>query len=327
MADEEEAAVAVEPEIEAAPVEKEPEPVDSEPNPREYDDAVAPVKTEAETATEDTEKPPEPKAAPAKTDAFANVLDRGLDLGWSEVEIRAFPSPDAAENAMRLAERSLIRPSKTPPQEIPAQVQQAPVAQPKVEVPSLPDVADLDEKEFDPAIVNGWKAMKGHLAAQQAKLEQYAGQAERLDGMERHIRALESERRLNELDNMFGALGPEYEPHLGKGSRNEIDPKSKQFQTRVEIAKTMDALLERYSENGRTPNAKQAFERAKQAVLADVTAQIERNKLQAKLKAQTQKATLRPTRRNGSVATGKLDNLSRVYADRGWNSEDDEPEL
>lgn len=237
---------------------------------------------------------------------FSNdLLSRAEDIGFSAEEAKEFGTAKELERALRIYERKMTQRGAMAAQ---VQAAPAPAALPNAtEAMKVVEIPDLDAKEFDPAIVNGWNAMKTLVKSQREALERSQKDSQERD---RSIKSLsdfvaqqQREQAEARFDKMIDGLGDNYHELFGKGAGNGLDPKGEHIGNRRKLAESVYALALGYSQMGkRVPAEPELFKRALGAAFGDRAETLAQKKIAEKVQKQRSQFIGRPTHREGAEA-------------------------
>lgn len=255
-------------------VAKETQPTEETPKADSYgrDAAIAAVEAIKKAAAtepeekdgEEQENSPEPEQEEkpeVKTPAISGYLkDKALELGMTEEELKEF---EASPKALEVALKRLEGASKKGQAEAPKTP--APVEEAKKQIAKILEGIDLSQyDEKDPSVQA--------LTRLASKLEQIEEGLKKRDEEEHKTReAMARERYFQEFDAMVAAS-----PHtdvLGKGTGNELDQKSEEFDRRIKLLETMDTLRAGFQAKNQKVSLKDLFETACLIVLKETKKQ------------------------------------------------------
>lgn len=268
------------------------------------DDNVPAPEPEATDAGQADQQPDDDKKQAAQPVFSAELLQRARSLGYAESEVRElFASPEAADRALTRLEAKF---GKAEEKKEEAQPEQA------------KDEFKLEfSEDFDPEAKKQIETLHGHYKSQVDGLRQELNQVMAFVNQQQ-MKALE-----DQLDGMFGELGPEYEEHVGKGKLSELDGDAKQ--KRLAVIQEMDVLENAYRNTGRqVPPAKELLERAlsfvvkidqKKAVRKEITAKLVSAKKGMAVRANSKNEnTLPPELRAARAIAPMLENMGSTPA-------------
>jgi hypothetical protein len=177
--------------------------------------------------------------------------------------------------------------------------------------PQQPEQKDIVVEEDDwslPETENGWdddtKAVvssltdrfKGMLAKRD---EQIKAQNEFLQGYVAEQQKTSARQELAEFDDLVNALPDEYSPYLGRGYAYDFHPQSLQFQNRLHLEQTMDALQEGNRISGRSPIPRdELMMRSLSVAFPEIMKQQIREEVVEQVGNRRQMMTRRPTHRH-----------------------------
>lgn len=280
---------------------------------------------QAEAKTEPEVQEAEPLEAFAEPEFDDTLLREARQRGFSDEQAKAFGQADRLRDAMTAMDRRLMGAMNAPQPLVPQP--QAPVAQatpPPQPVPGGPLEAPpsefkvhLDPENFDAEIIDQFNKMNTYYQQHVTNMQRAIGQFMQQTNVREHTAKVER------FDAYMNSLGSEYESLVGKGTVDELDPRSPAVQKRDEIWRQRDALEAAYEQHGQSmPSPRALLARATRAVLSDDLASLERKKLNGKVEERRKQVVHRPTQRKSKAGTpleGAVEAVKAIVRDRGIN--------
>jgi hypothetical protein len=228
----------------------------------------------------DDDEDSQPEALPV--DAIDEALiAEAASRGLSKEDVESFGSASAARRAISMIDRQLAGVSQAIEARFRQSMQQADGQQqqtPQQRAPQVPDFK-LDTEVFgDEAVGKQFQALHEYHANRYQTLEQQVSQA--MGALNQQIARREAEHMMERFDGLVEKWGDSYKDVLGSGYTMELPQTSIGSQNRQQIIQTAIGLNQAYVNSGQQPPRFEVlFERARNAVLGDKLASIERGKL------------------------------------------------
>jgi len=169
---------------------------------------------------------------------------------------------------------------------------------------------EFDPELYDEKIVGTIKGMHEFYQKRNAALQ---ARLDRLEGSVSEVDAERAEAVKEDFESVLESLGPEFEPAVGKGSRTDLDPKSEQMKTRVEIwDKAKEIAAGKAAVGKPIPSRRKLFRMAADEVLADFKNGLKEKGLVAKVESRNRQSVARPSSRQDKKQTGEEKAIARV---------------
>jgi hypothetical protein len=209
------------------------------------------------------------------------ILSRAADLGLSDEDAKGFSSAKELDRALVLLEKRAGS----------AQRQEPEAAEVKEEE------FELNEEDFDPALVSAFKGMKAEIKnlRNEAAVRKYQEKTDR-------------------FDDWIKGRGEEMEEVYGKGNAQEVRRGTKAFQNRSDVYDMAETLRERYRAIGRNVPESTILERAERAILGDQLDAIKTESRNKQVRTRRNQFSSRPTARK---ATGMKSGTAKAEATVG----------
>ena len=223
------------------------------------------------------------------------VIERAKQVGFSEQELKQYSDGTKLLLDVQRVEDMAIRRLQALEA---AKTQETP----KQEAQAEDDFKiDLDEKEYDPKIVNALKGLKESFEKKlERRIAQYEQQAQ---GLVSYVHEQQMKAATERLDGLFNGLGEETKQLFGKGAMDSVTPAERD--NRWKVVQQMAAIEEGYSKLGlKLPAEKELHRRAVEAVFGEDIKKSARKEISQQLTKQKSKLMQRPAAKRTGANPG-----------------------